>query len=132
MSCIRDNKICTKCCEVIHIPQPKQKGWYSHELTSDTGFIAHNWKQIKCRVAKKKNPWMFKVLGDDSKNMYYYSCKNLTKNGCGVYNNRPHVCSGYPKYNRSELEFAAEQIQRPCSYTPSCTVYYEIPVVNIY
>lgn len=128
MSCMRDNKVCTKCCEVIHVPVKKDKYlklYGEHPEESDTGFIRRNWKPIKERIAKKKNPWMFKQIGKHH-NMTFWKCKNVSANGCKVHETRPNVCSGYPWYNGSQ------DLSRPCSYTPSCTVYYNIPIKIIY
>lgn len=121
---MRDGKVCSKCCEVIHVPVDKRnylRYYGNHTVGSDTGFMRSNWKPIKERIAKKKNPWMFKQLGNKH-NMTFWKCKNVTPNGCGVHESRPRVCSGYPWYGR------VQDVTEPCTYTPSCTVYYNIPI----
>lgn len=126
---MRDNKICTKCCEVIHITGNKVE-WLKWRKFKDKGgdlpFIAENWKPIKKRLAKKKNPYMFKILPKNH-GMSFYKCTKLKKGiGCSIHKDRSQVCSGYPWYGEKPYN---DRVQS--TYTPSCTVFYEIPIKMI-
>jgi Fe-S-cluster containining protein len=129
MSCIRDNKKCTKCCEVLHIHDSEfnkaRKAWKG--ITGDPKWILDNLLPLKKRVAKKRNPHMFKTLPRGS-GVSFWKCKNLSKDGCSIYDERPTMCSGYPWYGSEPLDV----LKNPSTYSPNCTVYYEIPIKVVY
>ena len=132
MSCIRDNKVCTKCCEAIHLrkglkPKPSDNG--------DLGFVGANWKKISTRMAKKRNPYLFDKSVHGSRRVnhqkrwaQYYTCKNLTDKGCGAYAERPAVCSKFPLYDVSAEYYHETQATRTADYSANCTLHYNIPI----
>lgn len=134
MSCIRDNKVCTKCCEAIHLSKKlKLKGLNGSE--GDGGFVATNWKKLSTRLAKKKNPHIFSSSLHGKVNVKYkkkqfqfYTCKNLTEKGCGKYSERPRTCSQFPHYGRTNEEYHTELAVKPADYSQNCTVHYNIPI----
>lgn len=132
MSCIRDGKVCTKCCEVIHLPIKRRdylENYKGHLETSDTGFVRKNFKPMKQRLAKKKNPYLFRNGNKEVRHMTFWKCINLTVNGCGIYNERTNLCKGYPFYGEHPVVVQMRSVY--ADYTPSCTEFYKIPIVMV-
>lgn len=86
----------------------------------DAEFVRQNWKPLKLRLAKKRNPYMFtgrlKLLRRKS---MFFTCTQLTAAGCGAYESRPPVCSGYPFYGRTAEE-AHSRGYVPNEYSADC------------
>ena len=62
------------------------------------------WERISKRQAKKRNPFMFSK-GIWKSDRTYFKCNHLADNGCQIHESSPYVCSGYPYYGRSLVEF---------------------------
>jgi Fe-S-cluster containining protein len=133
MSCIRDSKVCTKCCDVVHVHKIVLK--YDKCDYGDVAFIQTNWKRMSVRLAKKRNPYMFSKSAHGKqkvslckKNMTFFKCTNLTDKGCGIYTDRPEVCRGFPNYAMSIEDYHEIKSSNVADYTRGCTVHYNIPI----
>lgn len=131
--CVINGERCTKCCQVLSLQRTKNLfDWISYAKSSDDSNcdsfaekenyqIGSMITQISKRRAKKINPYMVKLFGRNKKSAFF-TCKNLTKDGCGIYETRPKVCSGYPYYGRDKAEFAK---MKP-DYSEDCTYFVEL------
>lgn len=121
MGCVIEGKQCTSCCEAIMLNVSRD---HLAGRKGDPEFILENWKPISKRRAKKINPYMIKEY--HSAGSSYWSCKNVTKSGCGIYEKRGQVCSGYPLYEQTIESFARGGYRKP-EYHAECT---EWPLIN--
>lgn len=86
-------------------------------------------KQVSKRRAKKINK---RLVGLVKNKQAYFTCKHLTSSGCGNYQNRPAICSGYPYYGLSKSEFKQKYVTENDSessaglYSENCTYYVEL------
>lgn len=109
MSCIVNNKPCTKCCESIHIKSKAIKDIFDGKKTPigyEARFIAKHWIPISSDDAMYENPFPFSHDGfvdyADEEYTMFFKCTLVDKSsGCTNYNGRPNVCSGYPGYGES-------------------------------
>jgi Fe-S-cluster containining protein len=124
MSCIRDSRVCTKCCEVVHVHKSVLK--YDKCNYGDVAFIQTNWKRMSVRLAKKRNPYMFSKSAHGKQKVS--ECKRITDKGCGIYADRPEVCRGFPNYAMSVEDYHEIKSQNVADYTSGCTVHYNIPI----
>jgi len=136
-SCTIDGKRCTKCCQAIWVSGLSAKFIDGDDIAEgDTLFARENWTRITTEQAEQINPYMVERMrkGPGLDNSAFYTCKNLTEDGCGVYDSRPVVCSGYPIYHHHpdlyELRVIKHNIHP--EYDRRCTEWpLTIPVVNI-
>lgn len=112
---------CTKCCEAIRVEQDIFKRENLSEAIGDIGYARDNWTHITSDEAFTINP-----LLKTKPVAFYFKCKNLTPNGCGDYDNRPSVCSGYPYYGADNGSHASRSKKAlvtryvPNEYTENC------------
>ncbi len=95
---------CGACCRAIVIggvAPGTVAEWKERKYGGDKGFIAENWTEIDREQAFKINPYLklwagFHWPGPRS----FFTCQHFQAdtNRCGVYENRPEVCRGYPHY----------------------------------
>lgn len=125
-SCIVDNKRCTRCCEVTLLSKDMYKSVLEDKgVSPDCNFVKENWTPISNETAFRVNPYLRKSA--NAENAQYFTCKNVTKEGCSIYETRPYVCRGYPRYGRDTTSIA----EYP-DYNRRCTEFAStIPVVNI-
>ncbi|MBB3017689.1 Fe-S-cluster containining protein [Microvirga lupini] len=123
MGCVIEGERCTRCCEAITLKMSRSQ-LLAHP-SSDAQFIREHWKPISKRRAKKKNPYLFQRHPrlQSAKAWRLYHCTALTSEGCGKYEDRPAVCSGYPLYGAGGLH------SRP-DYHPQCVEWKMIDVVQ--
>jgi len=94
----KGGKRCTSCCKVVHISKPYEVIiWKCSDKFNlqDKEYIRKNWVRVSKRRAKKINPHMFKLSTSSWGHMSFFTCKQLTEEGCGDYENRLLVCSRY-------------------------------------
>lgn len=143
-ACQIDGKQCTACCRTITLPYSRRKLMDKlgkrpelRIVGGDIGFVLANWKPVKRRIAKKKNP--HQVLNYDRSKTgqkwrsQYWHCTKVTDTGCSVYDSRPRVCSDFPLYghNYDTLAKIFSERQVVPEYHPLCTEYPRIPVTDI-
>ena len=143
--CMIDGERCSKCCEVLTISENKLiRAWLQYARRVDFKDFEPDdnspkkeyqtyWmiKKISKRKAKLINPHLVSIVKN---NQSYFTCKHLTDKGCGNYENRPSICSGYPYYGKSKEEFIKTNIQtlpendkgKSGLYTDGCTYYIEL------
>lgn len=110
---------------------------FGRNAVGDAGFVLANWKPVKRRIAKKKNP--HQVLNYDRSTTgqkwrsQYWQCTKVTDAGCSVYDSRPRVCKDYPLYGHKYDDLAKIFAERQVvpEYHPLCTEYPRIPVTDI-
>lgn len=134
--CVIEGERCSKCCEVLTIFHSKNfRDWqayvrrygYSDDPEYKVDKIYHILRKISKRRAKKINPLLVKRVGNTQS---YFTCKNLTSNGCSDYDNRPIMCSAFPHYGRTQEEWEnSSEFKSGGLYHEDCT--YHIPVVNL-
>lgn len=134
--CVVKGERCTKCCEVIRMSDPEgsltalMKGIHP-TIDGDLKFMVKYWKIIPEYKAFEINPhlktyvqdWINEEFVND---FIYFSCSQLTDEGCGIYENRPDVCRDYPFYNQNEIEWNANNKhfgKYGGEYTENCTYY---------
>lgn len=133
--CVIDGKRCSACCTATWVPlraaQVRAKvARLKPPLSTDLGFIRANWKPMSWRRAKKRNPYLAAYFRSvKERGGGFYQCKRVTPSGCGVYADRPRVCSGFPRYNSPAVAWENSLGTRVREYHPSCTEY--IPVVVV-
>lgn len=135
-----DRERCSKCCEVLTIRTSVNfREWqryvrrfgYSHlndiEYPKKSELQIYSMtRQISKRRAKKINPHLIKIVGN---NQSYFTCKHLGESGCGNYENRPKMCSEYPYYGKTKDEFFQLNkglVSEKGLYTDDCTYYIEL------
>lgn len=134
MSCIIEGKQCTACCRAINLKYSRRQ-LVARESIGQTGydqrFVLDNWKPMKRRVAKKKNP--YQVRNFDRKELSYWQCKKVSDAGCTVYETRPPVCRDFPlyghRYEHAAKVYAEKNV--PPEYHPQCTEFPRISAVNL-
>ncbi|MGL4456950.1 MAG: hypothetical protein ACRCUB_00930 [Plesiomonas shigelloides] len=123
------------CCRAIWI---KKAVADSLELNQspDAIFARENWIRISEDEARSINPYHFDVfmpagaagLNDSA----FFKCTKVTDSGCGVYEDRPDVCRGYPYTSgKPWREVAKVFVRLPPEYHPECTQWPTIPIKNI-
>ena len=106
---------CTECCKaptVFHYIQKGLKGNYPDLI---------HWKRISRRRAKKLNPHAVKFAKGHG-TVSHFRCTKLTDSGCGVYEDRPLVCSKYLGDNEAIVEVLNMSMDVSNEYTDSCNV----------
>lgn len=87
---------CTKCCQAIGLNGTAAKHIRDGSDNYTEGqWIRDNWEEISTWEALSINPH----LGVWNISTQFYTCKNLTDKGCGIYETRPNICRGYPWYD---------------------------------
>ena len=129
--CVINGKRCSKCCEVLILDENKNirdninyaiKNGIDHIHKSNPNRLIFSMlRKISKRRAKKINPPLVKEVRNKRS---YYTCKNLTSKGCGIYDNRPLMCSGYPYYGLTPDEFAKTN-EKPI-YNSDCTYFIKL------
>lgn len=106
--CVIDGKRCSKCCEVLTINKGKAfrarlkyVRYNGDQSQYDRPFSMT--REISKRRAKKINPSLVKTCNTSQS---YFICKNFRDGKCQDYENRPKMCSEYPRYNHSEEAWA--------------------------
>jgi Fe-S-cluster containining protein len=92
---------CTDCCKAIGVRGMSSSKEKQKKLSNS---IPSGWERITKRQAKKRNPFMFSK-GSWKSYSTYFKCNHLTDNGCSIHKSSPYVCSGYPYYGRSLIDF---------------------------
>lgn len=139
-ACQIDGKQCTACCRAITLRYSRRNlaaKAGGRIVGGDMGFVLANWKPVKRRIAKKKNP--HQVLNYDRSNTgqkwrsQYWQCTKVTDAGCSVYDSRPRVCKDFPLYGHDYDDLAKIFAERQVvpEYHPLCTEYPRIPVTDI-
>lgn len=136
-ACQIDGKQCTACCRAITLRYTRRMLVAINPRGGDMRFVLDNWKPIKRRIAKKKNP--HQVLNYDRSKTgqkwrsQYWHCTKVTDAGCSVYDSRPRVCSDFPLYGHNYDTLAKIFAERQVvpEYHPQCTEYPRIPVTDI-
>lgn len=127
--CVVNGKRCSKCCEVLTISDSgnfrawrKYARWVPGCADSDKEIhkVARMVRKISKRRAKKINGHLVSTIKNGQS---YFTCKNYRQGACQDYSNRPYMCSGYPYYNRTAEDFAADKANLIGLYTPECTYY---------
>lgn len=90
---------CTTCCYVIGIAG--NRGDKQIKELQRSNSIPPGWNKVSKRQAIKINP----VMKSRPSNTMFFTCSHLTESGCGVYEERPRVCSGYPYYDKTYEQF---------------------------
>jgi len=143
--CMINGKRCSKCCEVLTINESKSmREWMKYARRVDCTDLAKKkgsdkkelqlyWmiKKINRRRAKKINPYIVSIVKSSQS---YFTCKHLTDSGCGNYDNRPKICSGYPYYGSTPKEFIKQYVTdtdeaykgKKGLYTDDCTFYIKV------
>ncbi len=122
--CIIDGKRCSKCCEVLTVRENKnlrdwiKYGRYDNKMDKD--MLHPNLCKISKRRAKKINPYLVSIIGNDQS---YYTCRKFTGSGCGDYENRPSTCSEYPYYGQNKELFHLENKDVKGLYEEDCTYF---------
>lgn len=144
--CMINGKRCSKCCEIILLNRHsfpyswleyarrymKKDNYDREECEKLLGGVEPvdlllMLKPIKKRIAKKRNPHMFKENPLWIKHSKFFECEHLTENGCGNYENRPPMCSRYPYYGKTKEEWAEHIAETGDSgYTADCTFFVEV------
>lgn len=140
-SCVIEGKRCTACCHAIMVPDGVRKLFLAGKdrpktvQGGDIGFVRAHWKRMSWRRAKKKNPHLARSGRSEVKmrRNTYFTCKELTPDGCGAYETRPQVCSGYPHYRSNPAGWWNDHIQLyPIpEYHPQCTEWTPIEVKDL-
>jgi Fe-S-cluster containining protein len=135
MGCVIDGKHCTMCCRAIWISRDASDRIDSGVGGSDGDFIRKNWLRISPEEAKKINPHFFEKHIPETRltleESSFFKCTKVTETGCGVYGERPHVCSGYPLYGLNAADWVLIYKNRIPEYHPECTQWPVIPIKNI-
>lgn len=118
MECVIDGRVCTKCCEAIHVLEDPRldlvfSGKFSIKGGPDWDFIIRYWRPITPEEAEYINPFPFKNLdfAADADQYQFFRCAWASPNGCRCYDRRPPVCRGYPdypNYHLHQIKFIAE------------------------
>mgnify|MGYP000256463027 CR=1 FL=1 len=122
--CMVDGKRCSKCCEVILLNKKSfSYAWreyarrYMNKGLADLDEcekllggkesmqVLMMIRPIKRRIAKKRNPHLYKSNPQWGRMSQAFVCSHLTENGCGDYENRPNMCSAYPHYGKTLEEW---------------------------
>lgn len=149
-ACVINGQRCTQCCQAIILNMPahdvfkamRKRNEFNSEIPDDLSFVGQNWVSISYRRAKKINPYMVERqrrvaidAGHKTTKLFrktsYWTCKNLTASGCGVYEDRPSVCRDYPVYPVYSADYVKELANRPAEYHPECTEWPRIEAVNV-
>lgn len=135
--CMVNGERCSKCCEVLTMRESKNfRDWrsyarrYGYPDNTKVDKIHHMVRKISKRRAKKINPHLLSEVGKD-KSQHYFTCKNLTENGCGAYESRPRMCSEFPHYGRTEREWQeSDEFKGGGLYDKDCTYHIQIKQVD--
>lgn len=112
--CVVNGSRCTKCCQVLQINVHRNYLFKNNVVDGDT--LRSMLIPISKRRAKIINSRMVDIAGSS---VFYYKCKNLTEKGCGIYDKRPDMCSGYPDYGRERIEvkeYGGGLYHQDCTY----------------
>lgn len=135
MACVIDGKQCTMCCRAIWLRKDVADGLETN-THPDAVFVRENWVRISVEEARAINPYYFDVYMQNTRltldDSAFFKCTKVTEHGCGVYEDRPAVCRGYP-YTSGQpwWALAKHYVSIPPEYHPECTQWPVIPVVNI-
>ena len=136
--CMVNGERCSKCCEVLTMKESSSfrewRAWCrKYDVQGKEDKLYKMVRKISKRRAKKINPHLVSIVNN---NQAYFTCKNLTSSGCGIYEDRPDTCSGFPYYGKSKDEYLKEY--KECDpdykgknglYTPDCTYHIDVKEV---
>lgn len=132
--CVINGKQCTQCCRVIVLGKNLTRS-LKNNCSSDAAFVRANWKPMSKRRAKKANPYIFSGsrFNKDAlrANVHYFRCARVTDKGCSVYERRPRVCSGYPRYDMSDEDLFKTYAGKTPEYRADCTEVTPWAVIKI-
>lgn len=112
--------MCGKCCEVIALPiPPEHLDPASGMRYVDSKFMFENFVPVDAETARSINPHII-IESEELLNgteQYFYTCKQYDKENklCMAHEQRPHVCSGFPWYNKP-IHNIALRMHMSCSY----------------
>lgn len=124
---------CSACCEVIAIDNITHEEFYEKVRTGKVSAIhGEMMKPISREEAYKRNPMIVagrqKFSNGTKRFTSYFTCTKLKDNKCSIYEDRPYMCSGYPFYDRVEVNTQshadlckAQLSRRDTPYSPTCT-----------
>jgi hypothetical protein len=114
--------MCGMCCKAIVLsqsPEVLEQMADDKNLLSDASFIHANWESITQTEALVINPYLQHWIKHGNDEKYFYRCKLLIDNKCSIHGTeqKPHVCTGYPFYNRiPEKDYLF--YTKDCGYQP--------------
>lgn len=100
-NCIIAGCRCTKCCEVIHIPNQGATRIVKKQLADSDAMINKYWRRISKRIAKKRNPEMFSDAWPQGcmdwidMGVGFFKCLALKNGECTIYQDRPDACKDF-------------------------------------
>lgn len=129
--CVIDGKLCSDCCKVLTIRESKNfrdwrkyvRRWGYPDDFKQEHHMYHMVRKISKRRAKKINK---KLVLKVKNNQSYFTCKNYQNGQCQIYDKRPHICSGYPLYGKSNEDwkkYLTDTENLIGLYRPDCTYY---------
>ena len=128
----QDCKSCGQCCKAIYLPlsfEEIRDIATKDKTNKDAIYISKNWNEITIEEAKKINPYFFKKYEKESikiheKHFFVCNSFNSETNKCGDYENRPHVCRGFPFYPH-KLNIHNKLIDGELKLIPDYSLYSE-------
>lgn len=140
--CVVNGKQCTRCCEVLQLNDNRHvRTWYNFikanpeykGKTKDEKDTVKTFKMLRMiskRRAKKINKFLVDTMTSlskkDAKNKgteraqsIYFTCVHFDGKKCTNYENRPDMCSLYPRYGRKTKECTSSDIyaEGNCTWT---------------
>lgn len=105
--------MCGQCCRSIYLEESVHQRILNvvEEENEDLPFIREN---FIFTGEKKKYHSGIGFVGES----YIYSCKLITNdNKCGIHENKPRICSGYPWYQHGKQAYNSQPVEyKGCGY----------------